>query len=270
MDRRSFLQISAVTTVAIGFSRSAFVAAVGNGALLDIAEAVRFHEKNPPELGCASCDLDVYKRATPDALEYLANQGYNEFVYLGLAELDKNTARILARWDSALIFSNLKHLDTETAAILSDSTNIRAFNKLMISPEVAKELAWVNGILDLKMDSISVEVANELVRHPHELYLHTQMPPSEQVLHILCSHAGYRLRIGGWAYQPGNQIRSFEPPNGVKIVYFDHHQQFDCDQNKYDGEWFESVHIDEDIHRWHAERYLPSFDAGAKRCPVLA
>ena len=111
-----------------------------------------------------------------------------------------------------------------------------------------------------------MDIDGKVCEHHLEI---TEPYVTNQMLHVLCGHAGYLLTIKGCLYQPGNPIRSFVSPNEVKVVYFDCYQQFDVVQNKYDGEWFESVHIDEDIHRWHAERYLPSIYDGVERCPVL-
>ena len=155
-------------------------------------------------------------------------------------------------------------LDITIAHILSNTTNIRAFDNLkVISPEVAWELSWVNGILDLKLDRISLDVARALSRHQHELYLHTKLPPSEQVLSALCDHWGYHLEIGRWAYQPGNALCGFVSPNAGKAVYFDRYQ------NKLDGEWIESVHIGEDLERWRAKRNLDSFSTCTERCETV-
>ena len=247
MDRRSFLKMATGTAAALAFPFEAFATTGGDGSFLDLAEAVRFRNQHPPKLDYGVGDFTAYTRATPEALEFLANQGWDH-VFIGLAELDKNNARILARWDAAFSFTNLENLDTEVAAILSDGTGIRSFHRLIVvSPELARELAKTGSILDIRMDSISFDVANELARHPHELSLHSKIPPSEQVMHVLCSHAGYRLTIGGWDYQPDNALDSFVSPNADKTVSF---YQYQAES----GKWIDSVNIEEDINRWSTKK----------------
>jgi len=270
MDRRSFLQRSVVTAAIIGFPCIAVATTGKDGTILDLAEAVRLMANKTPELTAYNppelteyfhLDLDRYLQATPDALEYLAGQGYYAMVSVGIAELDENNARILAKLDcNLLIFCNIKYLDSKVAAILSDSHITLSFERLMVSQEVARELGRVAGHLELRMDSISLDVANELVTHSSKLNIFLRLPPSREVLHVLCSHAGYAL-IVFWAYQPGNALLNLVLPNEVKTVHYKQYQFFDYglhddELKKYDGEWFESVEIYEDFDRCHAGKYV--------------
>lgn len=193
-----------------------------NNAILDLAEAMRFHKGNPlirdhNEM-MPDADLSAYTQATPDGLEYLAKQGYNSFAFIGLESLDKRNAEVLAAWDAFFVFSNIQHMDTEVAAILVAGGNQLAFDRLRIDVEVARELARLNSLLSLTLDSLSIEVAIELARHPHEMDLSLKIPPSDQVLYALCNHAGYRLAVD-WERPPGSLPRDLLPSNKNKKVF---------------------------------------------------
>lgn len=220
-----------------------------NDAILDLAEAMRFREVNPliPDHNemMPVADLSVYTRATPDGLEYLAKQGYNSFAFIGLESLDNNNAGALAAWDAFLIFLNIQHLDTEVASILVAGCNQLAFERLMIGVEVARELARLNSLLALKLDSLSIEVAIELARHPHEMDLSLKIPPSDQVLDALCGHAGYRLSVS-WERPPGNLPRDFLSSNPNKAILSPNQKKKVFMMPKLikeTGQWFENVYI---------------------------
>jgi len=231
------------------------VVAIGerDSSFLDLAEAKRFVENNPngieSDISCSiPIDLSAYTQATPEALEYIAAQGYNSFVDLGLSTLNNKQAQILAKWDAAFSFTNLGQLDTEVADILSEGDGRRHFEKPMaVTPEIARRLAKFRGPLALKMDSISLEVANELANHSHELYLKIKVPPSVQILAALCRHVGYYVSVTEWECQPDNELQNFKSPNGVKDVSI---EQF---KNKA-GNWIQSATIQESLCQWERKR----------------
>lgn len=220
-----------------------------NNAILDLAEAMQFREENPlirdhNEM-MPDADLSAYTRATPEGLEYLAKQGYSSFAFIGLESLDKENAEALAAWDAFFVFSNIQHLDTEVAAILVAGGNQLAFERLVIGVEVARELARLNSLLALTLDSLPTEVAIELARHPHELHLHLDIPPSDQVLHALCDHAGYRLSVC-WERPPGSLPRDFLSSNPNKAVLSSNRNKKVFMMPKLideTGQWFENVYI---------------------------
>lgn len=210
-------------------------------ALLDLAEAIEFREENPPVLDhngmMPDVNLSKYTRATPDALEFLAKQGYNAFVFIGLEKLDRKNAMALASWDAFLCFSNIDYLNTEIATILVDGGNALDLGNLReIGVDVARELAKSNNLLGLSLNDISIEVASELARHPHELFLYLNIPPSDQVLHVLCNHAGYKLWVT-WERPPGSQPREFLSSNQSKRVFL---RPTLIEET---GQWFENVCI---------------------------
>lgn len=243
INRRQFIKsLATVLTLTILPSRCVFAIGERDSSFLDLAEAKRFVENNPngieSDFSCSiPIDLSAYTRATTEGLEYIAAQGYNSFVDLGLSSLNKKQARILAKWDAAFHFTNLEQLDTEVAAILSEGGGGRHFeNPMTFTPEIARKLAKSRGQLALTMDSISLEVANELANHSHELYLKIKMPPSVQILEALCKHAGYYVSITEWECQPDNELQSFKSPNDVKAV------SIKQDKNKA-GNWIQSATI---------------------------
>lgn len=209
--------------------------------MLDLAEAVRFHDFNPPVLGSKLyfvADLSEYTQTTPEALKYLAQKtnGYCDFVNVGLTCLDKEQAAALIDWGATLCFVNLERLDVEIAAILAEGTNILVFENLEgISPTVARELANLNSILDISLDSISLDVANELIKHPHELRLAIRKPPSAQLLTALSRHAGCRLHVT-WERQAESAPCPFAPMNAKKVFIIPSYQEEV-------GKWFENVYI---------------------------
>lgn len=208
--------------------------------MLDLAEAVRFHDFNPPVLGSKLyfvADLSEYTQATPEALNYLAQKTNDcDFVNVGLTSLDKEQAAALIDWGATLCFVNLESLDVEIAAILAEGVNILAFENLgEISPTVARELAKLNSILDISLDSISLDVANVLIKHAHELRLAIRKPPSAQLLAVLSRHAGYRLHVT-WERQAESAHCLFAPSNTKKVFIIP------CYQEEV-GKWFENVYI---------------------------
>lgn len=221
-------------------------AKLNNDAILDLAEAMRFREANAhiPDHN-EIVDLSAYTHAAPDGLEYLAKQGYNSFVYIGLENLNKKNAEALAGWDAFFVFSNIQHVDTEVAAILVAGGNSLAFEKLWIDVEIAHELARLNSLLSLKLDNLLIEVAIELARHPRELILQLNIPPSDQVLHALCDHAGYRLSVS-WKRPQGCLPRDFLSSNPNKAVLSSNKRKkvfMKPQLIEETGEWIENVHI---------------------------
>lgn len=209
--------------------------------MLDLAKAVRFNDCNTPILGSKLyfvADLSEYTQATSEALKYLVQQSkdYCDFVNVGLTSLDKEQAAALIDWGATLCFVNLERLDAEVATILAEGTNILAFESLgEISPTVARELAKLNSILDISLDSISLDVANELIKHPHELRLAIRKPPSAQLLTALSRHAGYRLHVT-WERQSESPPCPFALTNAKKVFIIP------CYQEEV-GKWFENVYI---------------------------
>ena len=62
---------------------------------------------------------------------------------------------------------------------------------------------------------------------------------SEQVLHVLCSHAGYMITMY-FGSSPDDALRNFVSPNAIKTVNF--HQY----KTKFDEDWTYTLHITED------------------------
>lgn len=210
--------------------------------MLDLAEAMRFKLRNPPEFGDSKffmvADLSDYPKATPEAIEYLAKNSPEGcgWVVIGLYSLDAQNAKVLAEWDNFLCFTSLQSLDVEAAAILAESGSQLCFEGLKaISPEVASALAMSNNLLDLELDSLTIEIANELTKHSHELILKLKMPPSEQLLNALCGHAGYRLYVT-WERPIGSEPCRFNSPNDKKALVVSR-------LYKSSGRWFENVYI---------------------------
>jgi len=246
MKRRSILKLAAGIWFSIGCQPMAL--AVTNASqekTLNLAEALRIADKFPPA-STYVLELSNYKYATPDALTYLASQfkEHKHYISLGLTKIDKITALILENWEAEFIdFANLESLDVEVAEILSNAYSTLHFDRMQtISNEVAKELANTNGMLILTMDSISGAVAKELAKHRSELMLDSNIPPSRQVMGMLCDHQGYYLRLGGWNIKP-EYFNNFESPNFEKTIRFGQHQAES-------GEWQYWVYVREDIDRW--------------------
>lgn len=220
---------------------NSWVAAGRDAALLDMAAAEQFLRMNPviTDINGMSSDADLrpYKQATPEALTFLARQGYDSFVFLGLEWLPKKNAEALAEWDAFLCFNNLHHLDVECASILVSSGNQLAFESLReIGVRVARELARMNTMLCLNLENLSIKVANKLVRHSHELSFSLDTPPSDQVLHRLCDHAGYRLDVS-WLRPLSSLPCEFLSSNPNKKVFVI--PKFVEET----GQWFENVYI---------------------------
>lgn len=260
MNRRQFLtSVTVALSLATLPGKNVWAAVGGDGLMLDLAEAMKVHEQSPPNLflysdgiyGSDDLDLSAYARATPEALEFLKSHGYNSRVEIGFVELGINIASVLGRWDASYTFTNLDHIDVDAAALLSDGNGIRSFDKLMnVPPELARELAKQDSILSLRMDSISLDVAGELVKQADMLYLELKVPPSESVLQILTTHAGHYLQIGGWETQLGNTLRNFEPTNTEKTVEFGQYQ------NEAGGKYMGWILIEEDLGLWVKKRNL--------------
>lgn len=209
--------------------------------LLDLAEAIEFREKNPPALDhngmMPDVNLSKYTQATPDALGFLAKQGYDSFVFIGLESLSKENAMALASWDGFFCFSNIGYLDNEIATILVAGGNALHFDDLWeIDVELARKLAKLNNVLGLSLNSLSNEVAIELAQHTHELDLNLKTPPSDYVLHTLCSHAGYRLGAH-WERAHGSPACNFLSSNQRKKVFVIPRLI------KETGQWLENVYI---------------------------
>lgn len=209
--------------------------------LLDLAEAMEFREKNPLILDCNGTMPDVnlskYTLATPEALEFLAKQGYDSFVFIGLESLSKENAMALASWDAFLCFSNIGHLDNEIAAILVAGGNQLHFDGLLeIDVELARELAKLNNVLGLSLNRLSIEVAAELAQHTHELDLSLTTSPSDYVLHTLCGHAGHRLGVH-WERAHGSPACNFLSSNQSKKVFVMPRLIEET------GQWLENVYI---------------------------
>lgn len=213
-----------------------------NDTLLDLAEAMRFIEINPPIPDChglIEVELSGYKRATPDALEFLGKQGYNGWVFIGLVELNLATAQALGGWDASLIFNNIRNLDVEVAAILSDSQNSLCFDNESLGTiisELARELAKLRNLLSLRIERLSLAAAHELAEHPHELTLLLDTPPDMQVLQALCFHAGYSLQVS-WIRRSGDASCDFSSTNKNKRVFVLPHF------NDLTEQWHEHVYI---------------------------
>lgn len=209
-----------------------------NDGFLDLAEARHLRDKSPESLGgFVDLDLSAYTRATSEALEFLSNQGGNSVVCLGVTGLDKMSARVLVGWDAFFCFLNLESLDVEVAAILSAGSNSLGFESeslRTISPDVARELARLNGLLSLGLDSISDDVAYELVAHTHELLLQLKTPPSRQILLILTGHAGHLLHIT-WESRHCDALCNISSGNKKVSVY--------RRSNELTGQIFEHVYI---------------------------
>lgn len=209
---------------------------------LDLAEAIKFCEKNPlirdPRTTLMStADLSAYTQATPEALGFLAKQGYDSFVFIGLESLSKENAMVLASWDGFFCFSNIDYLDNEIAAILVAGGNALHFDgHREISVELARKIAKLNNILGLSLNSLSIEVAIELAQHTHELNLNLTTPPSDYVLHTLCGHAGYRLGVH-WKRAHGSPACNFLSSNQRKKVFVIPRLIGET------GEWLESVYV---------------------------
>lgn len=207
--------------------------------VLDLAEAQRIVEDVPPSYDNGDLDLSAYIDGTPEALKFLAKQGYNGFVSIGFVELDKAAARVLTEWDAFLIFSNIRNLDVEVAAILSEGQNSLAFKSGSlgsISPELAKELAKMRFFLSLRLERLSLEAARELVKHPHELTLLLDTPPDKEILRTLCFHAGYRLHVN-WKRPLGDAPCEMPSYNQNKKVFLLPHF------NEQTERWLENVYI---------------------------
>jgi hypothetical protein len=241
-NRRKFLtSMTALLSLTMLPGKNSWAMGLGDGALLDMAEAVKFREANPIILVQnrirPDTDLSLYKRATPDALEFLAKQGYNLFVFFELESLDKRNAEALAGWEAYFFFSNLQHIDVEAAAILASSNNPFSFGGLrVIGVDVARELSKSNGLLHFELDSLSVEVARELARHGDNLGFVLVSPPSDQVLNVLSDHSGFSLDVR-WVRPTGSPPREYLSPNQNKKVFVR------PDFIEETGEWFENISI---------------------------
>ncbi len=214
---------------------------ISDKPILNLAEAMRFHELNPPVQGSKLyfvADLSEYTQATPEALAYLAQKTRDscDCVNFGLTSLDKDQAGALINWEAMICFVNLERLDAEVAAVLVAGNQIIDFDNLKeLNLEVAVELAKLNSILDLTLESISMDVANELIKHQHELCLTLMSPPTEQLLNVLSHHSGYRLHVT-WERQAGSDPCQFSPSNSKKVFIVPH-------VHKESGKWFENVYI---------------------------
>jgi hypothetical protein len=209
--------------------------------LLDLDEAIRFRKQNPSELVNSKlgivADLSDYIAATPEALTYLAQETCCSAVVIGLRRLDAGNAIVLANWEATLCFSYLDSLDAEVAAILSESSNTLVFESLReIRSDVASALAMSNTQLDLSLDNISLDVANVLMEHTHELWLRLKTLPSEPLLNVLANHTGYRLQVT-WKRPTENDSCRFVCTNPNKKVFVvpRYHEAT--------GQWFENVYI---------------------------
>lgn len=211
---------------------------------LDLVEANRLCEEKILVKGAEDkslgMELYVYTSATHEALEFLASHIRNDYVNLSLCELDADMARILCRWDAYIEFLNVKHLDLETALILSERTKGISFHgkPFQIGAEVAEALANIKPPLGLVLEELTVDVAQELVKKPDRLWLRVVAPPSEQILHMLCEHMGSWLDIS-WVREAGADHRNFKPSHEIlesKEVTIG----FDLCT---DGAWIDRVHI---------------------------
>jgi len=222
MKRRNFLkQTGYIAAVAVYPSVLMAGTAVVSGPVLDLAEACRFLERYPPESNFLIF-LTEYKSITPEALELFSSKYNSEehSISLALTEMDRNTAQILANWNPGFLeFTELRSLDSDIAAILSDTKSLIDFRKLYgINPPVARELARVKGTLSLNVESISLSVATELIHQESELFLNSLRPPSKQVLNLLSEHQGYYLSLGGWDTKPDYDLHRYASPNGDKKI----------------------------------------------------
>ncbi len=212
-----------------------------NEEILDLTTAIEIRKAIPPVLDrigfIPDVDLSAYTQATPEALTFLANQGYPPFVYLGLKYLSNKNAHVLAGWAVFLVFTNLKKLEIEAARILVSGQSQLTFECQMdVSTNLAYELASLNNLLNLRLEQLSVEVATELAKHSHELYLDLITPPTELVMLALCEHMGYRLSVT-WERRAGESPYKFSPQKNNKKVFVIPRLV------KETGVWIENVYI---------------------------
>jgi len=205
--------------------------------ILDLAEAKRIAEDVPPSYDGGDLDLSAYHAATPEGLEYLSTQGYDAFVSLGLLELNLPTARILSQWEAFFSFCNVQALKPEVVAALPGEGGL-IFERALLefSPELARKFARMDGLIDLHLLSLSRESALELAQHPHEMYLHLDSPPGDDVLQALCFHAGYRLSVH-WERPAGAAPWVLGSVNERKRIF----SLPRCFEES--GRWFENVYI---------------------------
>lgn len=185
-------------------------------------------------------ELGVYTSATREAFEFLASHIKNEFIALGLHELDADLARILCRWDACIEFLKVEHLDVATALILSERASGMSFRnpQLQIGAEAAEALANFKPPLGLELGELSVGVVKNLIKKLGRLNLWVVTPPSEQILHMLCEHMGSWLDIS-WIREAGADHCNFKPSHTILeskevIIGFAFNS---------DGAWVDDVHI---------------------------
>lgn len=168
------------------------------GKLLDLAEARGFVDNYQVTEEAYELDLSAYKRVTPSAIGFLALQeSYYEFdVVLGIECLDDYVANALVQWSPCcIIFEDLRCLSESVILIFSKSYSYLKFRNLNeISALTAKLLAGIQ-LLNLRLENISMEVANELIKQDGELSLSLISPPDESILHVLSHHAGSGITI---------------------------------------------------------------------------
>jgi len=209
--------------------------------ILDLTTAIEIRKAIPPVLDrlgfIPDVDLSAFTQATPEALTFLANQGYPPFVYIGLKYLSNENAQVLAGWAVFIVFTNLGKLEIEAARILVSGQSQLAFECQMdVDANLACELASLNNLLNLRLERLSVKVATELAKHSHELYLNLISPPSELVMLALCEHTGYRLSVT-WERRAGESPYKVPPQKNNKKVFVI--PQFVNET----GAWFENVYI---------------------------
>jgi hypothetical protein len=152
--------------------------------------------------GFSSCDIG--------ALDHLvANVGPVEGVEFGLEYLDLTIALKLRRFDTQFLFlENLHSLDEDAARILGKwsfgDRPIRSMTLLKpISAIAARGLVGSAPAIDqcdrplsLTLPSITVDVANALMSHTHELSLYVRDEMlSPEVAALLAWHSGYHLYL---------------------------------------------------------------------------
>jgi hypothetical protein len=142
-----------------------------NQKYLSLAEARSIAENCSSHEFPGLLDVSAYSQADPEALEYLAQHGEWFHWYLGLACLDSQQAKILARWDGNICFHNLAYLDREVAAVFGKfQGGVLYFDGLA---EMNAGVRWSfhgrlkihSGTMYMRSSSLIAEVFSTSVRH---------------------------------------------------------------------------------------------------------
>lgn len=175
---------------------------MNDSKFFNLATARAICAQHPPTGECDDgldlIDLSEYSYADPLALEYLASQGRRTWLSLGFNQIDASTAAILVQCADNLEFEHLEYLDQKTAAVLSITTNILSIGQLRDADIDAMEaLAKCSGLLSLSfVGELTLDIANALTRHQHELFVRVPTPPPLHIQRaLLFNYSGGRVSL---------------------------------------------------------------------------